>query len=170
MEPGSVKGKYAHMELTFSPNVELISLVRNFVKDFYDRVLGDPDLTWRLALATHELLENAVKFATDNSTRLFVEVEREGQQVRVSIVTRNRADPDQVLALKTLFEEMRASTDPVAHYQMLLRRSAKKTIGSGLGLGRIRAEAMLAMDYAVEGDLVELRAQGKHIIKEEVRA
>lgn len=168
--PGKTQDRYAHMELAFSPNVELISLVRNFVKDFYDRVLGDSDLTWRLALATHELLENAVKFATDNNTRLFVEVEREGVEVRVAIVTRNRAEPDQVAALRELFAEMNSSGDPEAYYQTLMRRSSKKTVGSGLGLGRIRAEAMLAMDYTITGDLVELRAQGRHQTRQEARA
>ncbi len=162
--------RYAHMELAFSPNVELISLVRTFVKDFYDRVLRDTDLTWRLALATHELLENAIKYATDNNTRLLVEVEREVNHVKVSITTRNRAEPEQVAALRELFGEMNATEDAEAHYQTLIRRSAKKTVGSGLGLARIRAEAMLAMDYSVTGDLVELRAQGRHFTNQEVQA
>ena len=48
-------------ELSFEKRPELVSIVRRFVSDFYDRTLADPDATSRVALATHELLENAVE-------------------------------------------------------------------------------------------------------------
>lgn len=156
--------RYAHLELAFSPNVNLVTVVRSFVSEFYERVLHNADLTSRLALATHELLENAVKFAADNSTRLFIEVEHDPRSVWVSIVTQNRAVANQVAALKALVEEIGAAPDPIAHYQVLMRRSAEREVGSGLGLGRIRAEALLSLALKVKGEVVELRAEGRHSI------
>jgi hypothetical protein len=159
--------QFAHLELTFSPNVELISVVRTFVKQFYDRVLEDADLTWRLALAAHELLENAVKFAVDNTTRLHLQVQREQAAVVVRIMTKNRASAETIEGLHETIRGIRASADPVAHYQTMMRASIRRASGSGLGLGRIQAEAMLQLEYSVDGDAVELRATGRHPIPQE---
>ena len=52
--------------------------------------------------------------------------------------------------------------DPEALYNQLVRRAAKRRDGgSGLGLGRIRAEADLALSYAIEGDTVVVTAEGR---------
>lgn len=57
MRPGSD----ASVELTFAPSLELIPVVRRFVSAFYEELLSHADAASRLALATHELLENTVK-------------------------------------------------------------------------------------------------------------
>ena len=70
----------AYLELSFAPNAKLVSMVRRFVMQFYREMLSD-DAASRTGLATHELLENAVKFSTDQATRLRVEiVDNEGQR------------------------------------------------------------------------------------------
>src|SRR5215217_7663315 len=58
----------ARFELAFSPNMRLIAVVRRFVSEFYNQVLSDPETTSRLTLASHELLENAVKYSFDGNT------------------------------------------------------------------------------------------------------
>ncbi len=50
-----------YIELRFSPSPELIPVVRRFVSAFYERLLSQADAASRLALATHELLENTCK-------------------------------------------------------------------------------------------------------------
>ena len=159
--------QFAHLELTFSPNVELVSVVRSFVKQFYDRVIEDPDLTWRLALAAHEMLENAVKFAVDNTTRLHLQVQREQAAIVVRIMTKNRANQETIAGLHETIRGIRASSDPAAHYQTMMRAATRRTSGSGLGLGRIQAEALLNLEYSVDGDAVELLATGRHILPPE---
>lgn len=165
MHPTTVSDKYAHLELAFSPNANLVSVVRSFVEKFYQRVLDDPELVSRLALATHELLENAVKFSADNNTRLLIEVEREPGHVDVKITTQNRAVAGEVEALRGMFRELLSAEDPLQYYQLLMKRTWKRPVGSGLGLGRIRAEALLDLDFTITGDLVELRAAGRHPLR-----
>lgn len=53
------------------------------------------------------------------------------------------------------------ASDANAHYLTLVRRAAKRTDGgSGLGLGRIRAEAGLEVSYVIEGDMLTIRVEG----------
>jgi hypothetical protein len=152
----------ASFELSFTPNVELISMVRQFVQNFYEQILKDPDVTSRLGVAAHELLENAVKFSIDGVTHIRVDVRKmDGGGHEVTICTRNRAAETNLDALRSLMDELRGANDPFSYYQTLMRRSLKRTDGSGLGLGRVRAEADMALDYRIEGNLVHLQATGR---------
>jgi hypothetical protein len=156
-----LRADQASFELSFSPNVELISVVRQFVQTFYERILKDEDFTSRLGVAAHELLENAVKFSCDGVTHIRVDVQQDAQGYVVTITTRNRADPQHLETLKQLMDELVSAQDPLAYYQLLMRRSAKRLTGSGLGLGRIRAEAEMQLAYSIEGNVVHLQATGR---------
>lgn len=148
----------AYCELSFSPNVSLISTVRRFVGEFYEKVLGDEDLTSRLEVATHELLENAVRYSTDGKSSIRVGVGQRDGIINVSIETRNRTRPENEGELVKLLDEMKASGDRLSFYQVLLGRSANRTEGSGLGLGRIHAESEMDLTCKVEEGIVSLRA------------
>jgi hypothetical protein len=143
-----------YIELSFRPNVELVSMVRRFVSDFYSRLLEDEDTISRVALATHELLENAVKYSTDRESRIRVDFVSEGLVVR----TWNQAAADTLVQLKQAFADMAAEPDPVVHYYSLMVRNARRTNGSGLGLARIRAEAEMTLDLNIDGDVACIRA------------
>src|SRR5437588_225356 len=49
--------------------------VRRSIEEVYEKRIADLDAVARIALTTHELLENAVKFAANGSTRLLIETE-----------------------------------------------------------------------------------------------
>lgn len=155
-------GDDAYCELSFSPNVNLIATVRRFVGDFYVKVLKDSNITSRLVVATHELLENAVRYSVDGKSRIRISVSREGEggNVRVRIDTHNRTDAAHHRELDALLEELPHSSDRAKVYQRLLARSAKRETGSGLGLGRIYAESELDLRCCMEGDTVRLTAEG----------
>ncbi|MDI3290911.1 hypothetical protein [Polyangium sp. 15x6] len=146
-------------ELTFRPNVELISIVRRFVTDFYERMIEDRDTVSRIALATHELLENAVKYGSDGATFLSITFEPGDTASTVSIQLVNRANAEHIAALATIFEEMSRYDDPFAHYQIAMARTAKRKVGSGLGLVRVQAEGEMTMSYTIEDDRVTILAQ-----------
>jgi hypothetical protein len=164
---GSVDGSSTHassasspsFELRFRPSVELISLVRRFVADFYQRVLQDDDAASRLALTTHELLENAAKYSSDGEAMLCVTVDRNAGTVLVR--TTNRASSAQRDMLRACFDEIATAPDATVLYTQMLHRTAVQTSGSGgLGLARIWAESEMALNLIVEGDNVVIRAQG----------
>jgi two-component sensor histidine kinase len=136
----------AYFELRFSPNVTLVPTVRRFVTEFYTQVFKDDEGTSRIAVATHELLENAVKYSVDKSTRIRIGVRRTGDgRFVVTIETSNRA----------------RAADSLVHYQSVMRRNAKLTEGSGLGLARVSAETDMSLHCSVEGDTLFLTARGE---------
>jgi anti-sigma regulatory factor (Ser/Thr protein kinase) len=149
----------AYFELSFSPNVRLVSSVRRFVSEFYTQMLADADITSRLAVATHELLENAVRYSLDSNTTIRIGMKRQASGYAVTIDTRNRAHAPNVDGVRRALDELAAATDAQQHYQVLMRRNMKRTDGSGLGLGRVRAESGMAVSYEIEDNVVRVRAQ-----------
>lgn len=143
-----------YFHLTFRPNIKLVSTVRRFIAEFYRRVLVDQELSSRLALATHELLENAVAYATDGETAIRIEIEGD----KLVACTWNRTSPERLSALRSTIDEMNQAADPDRFYQEMLIRASKRTDGSGLGLARIRAEAEMNLTYEIDKDRVCLLA------------
>jgi hypothetical protein len=133
-----------YLQVSFRPNVKLVSTVRKFTEEFYEHMLDDPEVTDKVALATHELLENAVAYASDGETGVRVELGTDELVVK----TWNRISPERLEALEQIFTEMNES-EPNAYYQMMLKKTAHRTDGSGLGLARVRAEAEMAVTYEV---------------------
>lgn len=147
-----------YIELNFRPNVALVSVVRRFVSEFYQRSLSDPDGTSRVALATHELLENAVKYSKDGETTIRISVTGDRPK-QVRIVLTNRADANNIGEMREIIDGIAKSPDAEAFYQQLLIRKVKESTGSGLGLARICAEGEMKVTYTLaEGDQVIIEA------------
>jgi hypothetical protein len=146
-------------ELTFRPDLELVTSVRDFVETLYRRILQDGTLSGRVAIATHELLENAVKYSADGQTQLRVEVTPTAGARAISIRTRNRADARHVSTLLGYLGELRKSDDPDAYYLQRMRQAARNTQVSQLGLARVRCEAEMQLSCIVEGNTVTIHAE-----------
>ena len=115
----------AYFELNFRPNVALVSVVRRFVSEFYQKFLSDPDGTSRVALATHELLENAVKYSKDGETTIRIAVERDTMPRRVRIRLSNRAEPANIAAIREIVDGVAKAPDAFAFYQALIVRKVE---------------------------------------------
>jgi anti-sigma regulatory factor (Ser/Thr protein kinase) len=151
----------AFFALSFSPNVSLVSTVRRFVGDFYRQIISNQEITSQLAVATHELLDNAVLYSHDGNSSIRVGVRIEPNGTRVTIDTRNRASADNIGSVRKSLDALAAAPDASAHYQALMRSSANRADGSGLGLARVRAEADMAIKYEIEDDWVHLHASAR---------
>jgi anti-sigma regulatory factor (Ser/Thr protein kinase) len=151
----------AYFELSFSPNVSLVSTVRRFVSDFWIQILPSAEITSQLAVATHELLDNAVLYSFDGNTSIRIDVTREAGAAEVVIATRNRASRSNIQRLCEALDELRSATDPPAFYQKMMHRTAARAEGSGLGLARVRSESDMVIGYEIEGDVVHLRATAR---------
>lgn len=149
-------------DMSFAPTTQLVSVVRRFVMSLYERILEDDQMSSQLGLATHELLENAVKYNVDAETMLRVTLTPQTEslsEICVTIRTRNRATPENIRIAERLITKVREAEDPFMFYQQLIQASAEESSGSGLGLARIRAETEMTIDFKVEGDEIEIVAQ-----------
>lgn len=142
----------ADLELTLCPGEDRISLVRRFVEQYYERVLDDLDAVARIAMAVHELLENAAKYSSNGVAHMRIAVEPAPTAARVRLELRNRGTDQSISALKQAFDEMSQFDDPFVWYQAAMRKSAKRKEGSGLGLARIAAEGEMKLSLALQGD------------------
>ena len=139
------------LDLCIWRDMNMVSVIRRFVEEVYEQVFDDLDTVSRITLAAHELLENAVKYSTDGPARIRVSLARGEESDRVAISVSNRADQGNLAALKALFNEMQVS-DPLVHYQTLLRRNYRRKDGSGLGLARVQAEGEMVLTLEIAGD------------------
>jgi hypothetical protein len=161
---GGLMALPATFDMSFAPTTRIVSVVRRFVMSLYERILEDAEMSSQLALVTHELLENAVKYNIDDATLLRVSLTPQGESVSaiaVTIRTRNRATQENIRLAERLITQVRDAQDPFMFYQQLIVASSGTTEGSGLGLARIRAETEMTIDFKIEGDQIEIVAHAQ---------
>lgn len=149
-------------DMCFAPTTRIVSVVRRFVLSLYERILEDSELSSQLALVTHELMENAIKYNIDDETSLRVSVTPQSESLSdmtVTIRTRNRATPENIRSAQRIITRVKEAQDPFLFYQELMMSSVMVPEGSGLGLARIRAETELTIDFSIDGDSIEIVAQ-----------
>jgi len=143
--------------LQLHPQPRMVSVVRRFVAESCEKMVGDPVAVHRVALAVHELLENAAKYAVGEKTGLTVRFERHGANIRLT----NQTTPEHVARLRACIESIQSAAEPFLHYQDLMRRSFGVVEESGLGLARIRAEAELKLSLEIRGNMVTIVASSE---------
>jgi anti-sigma regulatory factor (Ser/Thr protein kinase) len=142
-----------YFELHFRPDVRSVRLVRRFVADMYQRFLSDPEGTSRIALAAHELLENAARFSKDGEATLRIEVEMERRPRAVRIVLRNRAEPSNIAAIREIVERVAGAPSASTFYgELIEKRVRTRDRSGGFGLARICAEADMKLTSRVVDD------------------
>jgi hypothetical protein len=150
------------LELKLKPADADPDAVRRFVQSHFGALLGNPDLLYRVSMAAHEFIENAVKYARDGAARFTIELVPpvDGGTPCIAISLWNRADEHHRQELRRIFDEMAAASDAAADYDRRLRAPGRKG-GAGAGLARIRAEGQMRLSLTCEGDRVCLRAEAE---------
>jgi hypothetical protein len=145
-------------DLCIDPNVRFVSTVRRFVEASLERMLPDPDTVFRVAVTAQELLENAGKYCATGSVQLTFSARVEGAQAVIDLALANEATPGHIVRLAERIAAIKAASDPLAHYQKLLREPARARGESGLGLARIAAEAEMHLGLQITGSTVAIKA------------
>jgi hypothetical protein len=128
----------AYVELRFGPRWTYVGCVRRFLASFFLIGLSDKERAERISMAASELLENAVKYSSDDRTDIKVTVTRSGTDL--DLFVQNPAEPQQINLLRREFALISAG-DPEATYLMRMKEAAKDQGQCRLGLIRIRYEA-----------------------------
>ena len=147
------------LRLEGTPPLPAIAATREYVRALYDTWLGNPELSARVAMAAHELLENVAKYASAEPRRLETEVVRRGARECVRIWTTNAATSERIAMLQGILTELNESADPFDTYVRFITRSSESSEESCLGLARIRAEAGMTLECSVSGSEVTICAE-----------
>lgn len=134
----------------------MVSIVRRFVEETFEKIVGDADAVFRVSLAVHELLENAAKYAVGDTTDLTVRFESGGAGAHIRLT--NQTTPERLARLRAFVSEIQSSDSPLVLYHAMMRRTLGVVGESGLGLARIRAEGGLDLSLEIEGTTVTVVA------------
>jgi hypothetical protein len=127
-----------YFEIRFGPKWTYISPARIFIQNFVAIAISDQAKADSVAMATSELLENAVKYGNNDEIICKVQAFPDSGLI-ISSVT-NQTTPEGAKILEDLFKKIMAG-DPLEAYIMQMRESATRDDGkSQLGLARIRYE------------------------------
>jgi hypothetical protein len=155
------------LTLSFEPFAEQIASLRSAVSDLCAPYVADADELSRVLLAAHELLENIVKYSSGGMAEFHFSLDSTEGGLRARLRTKNRAVPERLSDTQRRFDALSAARDPVAHYDEMIRESAGRRDGSGLGLARILAESEMALQHRVEHGILIITAEV--MISERVR-
>ncbi len=142
--------------LRMDPSWVFVDDIRRFVESFCAAACPGGEREEQLALAAHELVQNAISYASQPGVDLRLSVDREARRVRVSVS--NVARPEQARVLRERLAAIAAHPDPLSAYVAAMREAPGRR--GGLGLPRIRYEAALELELEHEDDRVTVHAHG----------
>ena len=155
--------RVALLDLSFDPALDQVSTTRHFVEAYCAPLVEDVDLLGRVAMATHELLENAAKYSSRGLVRLQLDLSREAEGQTLSVSVSNCPSVEHLAVLETNFRAMSVDNDPHLAYQALLIASTIRTDGSGLGLARIRSEGDMAISLVAKDGFATITASARSV-------
>lgn len=142
-----------YIQLSFGPRWKYIAVVRAFVQNFLAVSLLDDAKADKIAMAASELLENAVKYASGEETKVGMSVHPTHGKI-MSISVSNKAAPEAIANVRAMFDKI-MSGDPLEAYVNQMREAATRQDGkSQLGLVRIRYETGCRMSLETTNDTV----------------
>ncbi|HET8539599.1 MAG TPA: ATP-binding protein [Anaeromyxobacter sp.] len=142
--------------LRMDPSWVFVDDIRRFVESFCAAACPGAEREQQLALAAHELVQNAISWASEPGVDLRLAVDREARRVRVSVSNVTR--PEQLEVLRERLAAIAAYPDPLDAYVAAMREDPGRR--GGLGLPRVRYEAALELEVTHEDDRVTVHAHG----------
>jgi len=144
--------------LKMQPPWVFIDEIRRFVQAFVFCACPGEGREEQLALAVHEMMQNAAPRAGRDQVELVLEVLPDKDQVTISVS--NPCTDQEYAVLCDRLAAMNREQDPLAHYLRTMREVPRDVRG-GLGLARIRFESQLELSAHRDGNRVTVVARGK---------
>ena len=144
-----------YVELRFGPRWTYISSVRKFVANFFMIGLADKERAECISMAASELLENAVKYASEDEGYLKITIAKGEHEVDVCV--KNKAEPHHINTLRRELALIHAG-HPEQVYLKKMEEAAMTEGQSRLGLARIRYEARAQLRLEVTDGEVSIHA------------
>lgn len=147
------------LAIRMRPSWRFIDEIRRFVESFCACVPGTPDhREAQLAIAVHELVQNAIVPAGQGDVELLLDVDPAADRVVVSV--KNACTDAEYAELERRVREMNAEPDALRHYVETMRSSPTHVRG-GLGLARVRYEGQLELQVSRDAGKVTVLAEGR---------
>ncbi len=144
------------LELRLDPSWVFVDDIRRFVESFCAAACPGAEREEQLALAAHELVQNAISYAATPGVDLRLSIDRGARRVHVSVS--NAVTPDQAKALRERIAAIVSKGDPLEAYVAAMRENPEGR--GGIGLSRIRFEAALELDVTHDDGRVTVHARG----------
>ncbi len=144
--------------MRMNPPWVFIDEIRRFVEAFCSCACRGKEREAQLALAVHELMQNAIANATTADIELSLAVDTSRDLVTVTVT--NRCSPESAAGLEQRIAKMNEEPDPMRYYVRVMAESPADVRG-GLGLARVRCEADLELHASFDGERIAVVASGK---------
>jgi len=142
------------IELEFGPSWKYIACARSFIQNFLSISLANKEKADKIALASSELLENAVKYGSNDIIKLSIYVVHETENLVVEVI--NSATPEAIKILKNIYKKI-IKGNPIDVYLSQMKEAALRSDGkSQLGLSRIRCEIGGELSLNIEDSQIKL--------------
>jgi len=144
-----------YVELRFVPRWTYIISVCKFVAIFFMIGLADKEHAECISMSASELLENAVKYASEDEGYLKITIAKGEHEVDVCV--KNKAEPHHINTLRRELALIHAG-QPEQVYLKKMEEAAMTEGQSRLGLARIRYEARAQLRLEVNDGEVSIHA------------
>lgn len=142
--------------LRLDPSWVFVDDIRRFVESFCAAACPGAEREEQLALAAHELVQNAISYAATPGVDLRLALDRDAK--RVSVAVSNAVTPDQAKVLRERIAKIAANGDPLSGYLEAMRADPEGR--GGIGLSRVRFEAALELEVTHDDGRVTVHARG----------
>ena len=141
-------GDAAVLFLRMQPSWVVVDDIRRFVATFCASACPWAEREEQVALATHELVQNAIANAATPDIELKLEVDTGRERVRVSVT--NHARPDQIDVFRSRVDRTQSHPNPLDGYVEAMRDDPHLKNGLNVAQGKVTYQAVakdLGYDY-----------------------
>jgi anti-sigma regulatory factor (Ser/Thr protein kinase) len=147
-----------YLMLRMKPPWVFVDEIRRFVESFCACACPGQTREAQVALAVHELMQNAIPHAGGESVDLTLQVDPIAD--RIEIAVSNPATAEQFQEVKNRLDRINGEPDPLQSYLRAMAEAPMNQRG-GLGLARVRFEAQLDLSITREGNRITVLAWGR---------